>query len=286
MTADTQELDRNAERVVKDIGIPPCPAILSELMVAMRADDPDYRRISNLISSDAALASAVIATVNSAFYGLATKATTVRDACLLLGLRSTALLVTGLLFRRAFPTNDRATMNHYWALSSATAWNAAMIARTLRVADRDSAHTYGLFRDCGLAVLLPCFPDYKEIMNYSVCDGETPLTQIEDERYAINHARAGYLLAQSWQLPAAMCEAILHHHDYVALNEAELELSQETRRLIAVGFLAEQLHWTERRGGPCPEWELGRTFTTKELGIGENDVPELVETLKRQRAHG
>src|SRR5688500_11393317 len=41
-----------AEEAAKGIRLPPCPAILTKLLREMRADDPNFRNIAKLISTD------------------------------------------------------------------------------------------------------------------------------------------------------------------------------------------------------------------------------------------
>ena len=97
---DFATLDREAEQIVKEIGIPPCPGILTSLLREMREDEPDFKKIGRLIGSDVSLAAAMLKTVNSAFYGRKTKATSVQQALAMLGMRTVGTVVTGLLLRR------------------------------------------------------------------------------------------------------------------------------------------------------------------------------------------
>ena len=80
VVADTSTLEREAERVVREVGIPPCPAVLTAVVREMRRDDPDLRKLSELLGSDVGLSSTMLKTVNSSFYGLSTKAGTVQQA--------------------------------------------------------------------------------------------------------------------------------------------------------------------------------------------------------------
>ncbi len=276
---DLRVVNNTTTRIVKDIGIPPCPQVLIDVMAALHADDPDYADVARLISPDAGLASAVIATVNSPFYGLSKKVASVRDGCSYLGLRSTALLVTGLLFRRAFASGNAKALENYWALSTATAWNAGIIGQHLRVADRDIANTYGLFRDCGLAVLQPSFNDYADILDGSAGDGARPITAIEDERYGINHARVGSLLAESWHLPDVICAAIAHHHDNSRHTSAGAKLTPEGRKLVAVGIVAEQLYWRQTPARTAPEWDATKELVLSELRLAAADLDDLAATI-------
>jgi len=279
---DLRVVDRRAERIVKDIGIPPCPQILVDLTAELRREDPDYNNVAKLIASDAGLAAAVIATVNSPYYGLARKVTSPRDACIFIGLRSTALLVTGLLLRRAFPSNNARAMEHFWKLGTAVSINAGVIGHHLRSADRDIANTFGLFRDCGLAVLQPCFNDYLDVLDGSAGKGERPIIEVEDERYAINHARVGLLLAESWYLPDMLCSAIGLHHCFEAMMSGAMEAAPPAKKLIATGVIAEQVYWMEQ-GKVAPEWELAKGFALDVLGLAEESLPELIEVVKEAR---
>lgn len=280
---DLRVVHHATTRIVKEIGIPPCPQILIDVTAALRADEPDYATVARLIGMDAGLASAVIATVNSPFYGVARKISSVREGCTYLGLRSTALLVTGLLFRRAFPTGNAKALAHYWALSTATAWNAGIISQHLRVGDRDLANTYGLFRDSGLAVLQPAFNEYADILDGSAAQGSRPITEVEDERYGINHALVGSLLAESWHLPGVICAAIAHHHDNSRFTSTNSKITPDGRKLVAIGILAEQLYWQQAHSRPAPEWEVTKTLALGELGLTEGDLDALGTAIERSR---
>jgi hypothetical protein len=51
-----QVLDYDAERILKDIGIPLCPVILTNLMREMRGEKPDFVTVGKLIGGDMSLA--------------------------------------------------------------------------------------------------------------------------------------------------------------------------------------------------------------------------------------
>lgn len=102
MSTAFQQLAVEAEKAVKDLGIPPCPAILGRIMRESAAVDPDFRKIGEWLSADVSLAAAMLKTVNSPFYGLQRKAETVHQALMFLGLRTVSLIVTRLMLRQVF----------------------------------------------------------------------------------------------------------------------------------------------------------------------------------------
>src|SRR5262245_55625277 len=129
MTSDIEALSRQAEDIVKSIGLPPCPAILTKLVREMRNAEPDFARLGELISGDVGLAAGLLKTVNSPFYGLRAKIGSVRQALVLIGLRNVTQLITGLLLRQAFPVGANARMEEFWNYSSKIARLSACIGR-------------------------------------------------------------------------------------------------------------------------------------------------------------
>ncbi len=271
MNSSSDTLDRNADRIVSEIGIPPCPAILTRLLRETRADEPDFRRIGQLVGGDVALASAMLKVANSSFYGLHVKASSVHQALALLGLRTVTQLVTGLLLRQAFSGLIGPGMERYWKTSMATSLISALLSRETGQGDSGVVCTYSLFRDCGMPVMWRKFPIYEDIFDGSALTPDEPVLEIENERYATNHACVGAHLARNWHLPESMCYAILRHHDVVYSSEARSdgELGAGPLTLIAIGLAAEQLYCSATGQG-CHEWTLAGEWALSEMGLTQS----------------
>jgi len=269
MNVQSEVLDRNADQIVKEIGIPPCPAILTKLLRETRADEPDFRRVGQLVGGDVALASAVLKVANSPFFGLRTKAASVQQALALLGLNTVTQLVTGLLLRQAFSGTARPGMETYWKTSMAVSLISALLCRETGRGDSGIACTYGLFRDCGMPVMLQKFAIYADIFDGSALTAGEPALDVENERYPTNHARVGALLARSWYLPESVCFAILHHHDVLYANDVLAQAEAGALDLIAIGLAAEQLYCAAA-GAVCQEWTLAAGWALFELGLTQD----------------
>ena len=266
VSEDVEALERNADRIVKEIGIPPCPAILTKLLRETRSEEPDFRRVGQLIGGDVALASAVLKVANSPFYGLRTKAASVQQDLALLGLRAVSHLVTGLLLRQAFSGAAGPSMERYWKSSMATSLISALLSRETGQGDSGIACTYGLFRDCGMPVMLQKYPIYADIFDGSAHTPGEPVLDVENERYATNHARVGAQLARSWQLSESLCFAILHHHDVLYSGDVLARAEAGALKLIAVGLAAERLY-CGATGADCSEWTLAGEWALFELDL-------------------
>lgn len=279
MTHDSAVLEQEAEEIVKNIGIPPCPVILTKLVQETRREDPDFRKIGKWISSDASLAAAVLKIVNSPFYGLSTKATSVTQALSLIGLTTVTQLVTGLLLRQAFPVANHRIMEYFWNVSSNVALISAWLASRTAATDRDDAYTFGLFRECGIPVLLLKFSDYSRILTAARLDNTKRLIELEGDNYWIDHCQVGHYLAKSWSLPEHTCLAILRHHDYSLYHSEQTELDRASLKLVALGLVAEHL-FARHCGEPDDvEWHLGGGSALTYLGISPADLDLLSDEI-------
>ena len=274
---DSTLQEPDLDRIARELGIPPCPAILGRFSAEMHRQEPDMRKLAELIAADIALSAALLKLVNSPFYGLRTKATNVHQALSIIGLRAGANLVTGLILRQTFPAGGSALMQRFWDKSSSIAASALVAARRISGIDLDEAHTYALFRDCGMPVMIGKFNDYANIIDRLEHVPGSQVTALEQMNYQYSHARVGYALARGWLLPEPFCRAILYHHDFEKLAAGRREVEPANRKLVAFGLLIEQLASLRSGGGICPDWESGEQFALDTLRITPDDIIALAQ---------
>ena len=286
MQSDLETLNREAEGIVRSIGIPPCPAILTKLVRETRSDNADFARLGDLIGGDISLAAGMLKTVNSPFYGLRSKATSIRQALVMMGLRNVTNLVTGLLLRQAFPVSANAGMEEFWDYTSGIARASACLGRHIRGLDADLAYTFSVFRDCGVPAMMTGFTDY--VPPYSVKDAGDgkPMTEVEEEGFGIHHAFMGYYLAKEWLLPDPVCQSVLWHHDFPALRDGRADIPAACTRLIALGLVADHLYATHIMGVACYEWNEHGEYALDTLKMTAADLhelePELIAALQEK----
>lgn len=270
------QAEQALEDALRDIGIPPRPLILDRIGAEMQKAEPDFRQLATLISADVALAAGLLKTTNSPYFGFQTRARTVMQALMMLGLEVAGRAVAGLVLRQIFPPLP--AMERFWDGSARIARTSGWLVGQLGVRDHvrpDEVYTYGLFRDCGIPILLKKVPDYGNILRAANTDGEQPFTAVEKARCPTNHALVGCLMAQNWCLPDEFSGAIRHHHDPFALQSGDLGLSAASARLVALGQLAEHLVQRITRQSLTREWDkLGGTCL-KILELDGNDVESL-----------
>ena len=95
-------------RRLLDVDIPAQPDVLVQLSLLLAEDEVDFNAASLLISSDMALAAAVLKAVNSAMYGLRGRVQSVQQAITYLGTREVASVTFEMGLRAVFPDCARA----------------------------------------------------------------------------------------------------------------------------------------------------------------------------------
>jgi HD-like signal output (HDOD) protein len=265
------------DKALKGISIPPRPQVLVNLRKEMAKDDPDLLQIARLIGGDVGLTAAVLKTVNSPFFGLRSKISSVAQAVSLMGMKTANQIATGLMLRNAIP-GEKKSLEPFWDSAEKAANISAYIASTLPRVGKDDAYSFALFHNVGIPILMQKFPDYQQTLDLAADTPDRPVTELEDERHATNHATLGYLLAKSWFLPAAICEGISRHHDVAAFDDSD-SISAEARTLIAITSLAESLNDSITGTRQNVQWDQMGERVLDHLGLVEVEYLDLKEEV-------
>lgn len=264
------------DALMKSIRIPPRPSLLADLQRELAQEDPSPGAIGRIIAADVGMAGALLKLANSSFYGAGRPAKSIDQAIAFLGMNQVAALMAGLLARQAITSNG-ASLAQFWELSTRRAQAMVFLSKRLRIGAPDVAHTFGLFCNTGVALLLERFSDYG--ITYEAASHE-PLrrfTDIEDARHSTNHAAIGCLLARNWGLASDVAWAILHHHDYQVIDD---DASDGTvRSLVALSLLAERAQQAYQGTPDSVEWRKGGAIASAYLGMEDDEVTDLIDQL-------
>jgi putative nucleotidyltransferase with HDIG domain len=171
--------------------------------------------ISELIGLDQALAASVLQMANSASLGFNFVCSSISDAVMRLGIKRIKVLVLGAassgpLTRRL--NGYRLGAGDLWNHSVATAVTAQWISRYLRYPDPEEAYVAGLLHDMGKLILDQYMNvDYMRILE-TMQTHQLSLWQVEQKLLGIDHSMVGSLMAQKWNFPPQLINAIRYHH--------------------------------------------------------------------------
>jgi len=264
------------DALIKSIRIPPRPSLLADLQRELASSDPSPAEIARIVASDVGMSGALLKLANSSIFGGRRKAKSIEQAILFLGINQVASLMTGLLARQAIPANS-AALASFWDVSSRRAEAMVFLSRRLRIGETDVAHTFGLFCDTGVPLLMDRFPAYATTYAAASLEAERPFTALEQERHSTSHTAIGTLLARNWGLSEDVAWSILHHHDYAVLDDADT--SSTVRSLVALSLLAENAIRKYQGDAESLEWNKGGARALAYLGLSDEETAELLDEL-------
>ncbi len=272
-----RELDiARREGAVRDITIPPCPELLTELRRQVNQADPEPAEIARIAGSDVAMAAALLRCVNSPLYTRSSKAKTVQQAIAMLGVRPAVNLLTGFLTRHSIRIQSP-LLEHFWESSTRRALAMAHIARQLYSVDADLAHTFGLFCHVGLPIMLQGVRGYAGTLAEAMARQDHSFTETENLAHRTDHAVVGAIVAKTWHLPPPLAHAIRLHHDFTVLNVTAIPA--EVRTLVAAGLVADYLVQRFEGLDDVKEWRQYGAACLAHLQVDEGEIAHWGDAL-------
>ncbi len=226
---------QNAEQLMKDVIIPPRPTVLIDVLNEQSKPEPDLHRIGELISKDVAISAGVLRVVNSSFFGLPRKITSIDHAVRMIGVRSVTNIVTALMLHSAFSDLRGDVMDEFWNSSGRLAAATSFAARESDDVPTEEAYALGLFANCGVPLMLQKYPEYPSVYERATAAPEMSVVASEESELDTNHTLVGYIMGKKWDLPESFCQCILRHHDLVDYYvDPEVELDGITSYLAVL----------------------------------------------------
>lgn len=227
--------------------LPTFPQVAAKLLEVSKNDTASLEAVAKIVGTDPGISIRVLELVNSAFYGLKRKVTTLSDAVVILGLDEIKKLALSMaIFEKIFKTGQTKAFNRllFWRHSLAVAVLSMKIAQRIEYPNPEEAYTAGLLHDVGKIFLdLQGHRDYGEFIKKS---SESTDLLIEKERSEIGlgHDDIGAFFCTRWQLPENLVLAVKYHHQPFDHHG----LAGDEKQLIAIVCMADFLCWTQGMG--------------------------------------
>ena len=220
--------------IIKRIdALPTLPAVLERIRAEMADPLSSASDVARIISSDPAIASKVLQVANSAAYGYSRKIADISQAVAWLGLRETYQIALSVRALEIMAVNERFDYERFRKHSAQCAAAASVLAKRCALKDSTGIFAGGLLHDIGKLVLVDAMPERYIKMAARIEEEGTDSVVIEEEELGVSHAEVGYLLADHWQFPLEISEAIRLHH--------KPELAQTEPRFAAIIALADKV---------------------------------------------
>jgi putative nucleotidyltransferase with HDIG domain len=232
-TMDEQQFFTKLDRI-KDI--PTLPTIVFELNKLLRDPDTSIKTVCDTIEKDQAITLKILKLVNSAFYGFKSKISDLRNAVALLGYNAVRNAIVSLSVINSFPKHVTLMdfdITLFWKHSLAVAVTSKNIAQLSKKESPDNCFVGGLLHDTGKVILAQYFPELFEAVWSTLQKEQISFYEAERKTLSIDHTKVGAHLADKWQLPEGLVDAIRWHHEF----QPELKSANFVRNIYLANFI-------------------------------------------------
>ena len=197
--------------------IPTLPTIVFELNQHLQNPETSIARVSETIEKDQAMALKILKLVNSVFYGFRSKVSDIKNAVVLLGFNAVRNAIVSVSVVNALPKTllfQDFEMIDFWKHSLAVAVASKSIAQKAGVDSPDNCFVGGLLHDVGKVILAQYFKDDFAKVWTRMTNEYLPFYEAEQQELSVDHTQIGAYLADRWQLPQGLTDAIRWHHNF------------------------------------------------------------------------
>ena len=271
--------DRDWREIVAWVGdLPPMPQVASRAVNMVENPDVTAGELTELLSTDAALAARVLKIANSAMFSRQREITTLNQAIMIIGFKALKGIVVAATLRqinKSFGNLERLI----WEASMCAAVCSTVIAKKLRRRYIEEIFLLGLLHNLGQIVLLfrpDTAKDYSTVLKL-IAEQHMEYATAEQQVFGFSHALIGALVAKKWNFSPDSCQAILHYKDPIDGNRAESELDEKT----AVVQLAELATHAAGVGNPegYPSNREQMIFLAKYVGFDATRASSVVDEI-------
>jgi two-component system, cell cycle response regulator len=220
--------------------LPTLPGVAIRLLEAVQDEETSLKDIADILSIDPPLSAEILKLINSPFYGLSVKITSVFHAVSLLGISTVKNTALSFSLIKSFEASNGTELDYsrFWRNSLTAAVAAKLLMERVDRPLAEDAFFLGLLHDIGILVVDQCFAKPELIAVYNENNG---LADCEAERQILgfDHMGVGEYIASSWGLPPSFSIPIGFHHCPELLPSRDSRIRLLTRILHLSSLFSE-----------------------------------------------
>ncbi len=232
--------------------LPAIPHVMTQVLNSLDNPNMSAAGLAQLIERDQALTARVLRVANSPFYGFARKISTIDLAVVVLGVNSIKEIILSLFIQKFFSRmrNSMFDLREFWKYSLFSGACCRLLARKLGYRLAGEAFVSGLMHDIGVLIIVEHFSaKFKEIREYQK-QKKCSMLDAENIILDTNHCDIGAWIAEKWNFPGKLCEAIQNHHTHFSefiqspeakknLLEGNIDFAEIDQQLTAIVSMSE-----------------------------------------------
>ena len=189
------------------VALPSLPRAVALLMAELGPEEPNLRRVAQLMGTDPALAARLLELANSPAFQMQRQIVGIPEALALLGVVQLRSLVSSVLVGATSRSVPGINLQQFWRYSLTTAKLARSLAG-LGHHNQIAAYTAGLLHALGELQMHLAAPQAMAPINALVSPLDLRRAKIEQHLLGYCYGQVSAGLAQRWQLPAVVVDAL------------------------------------------------------------------------------
>ena len=209
--------------------MPSLSVTVSKIIEVSKNPQSTAKDLNRVISLDPVLVGKVLKLINSAYYGLQNKVTSLVTAIIMLGMNTikNLALSTAVLGNMKKDTSFKAlNIDGFWRHSIGVGVLSKLIASKIGIpaTKKEEYFIGGLLHDIGKIPLNELFEESYMKAIRAADMKKAMLADMEKEFIGITHTEVGKMIAEKWNLMDETFECVLHHHDPNMASEKNYKL--------------------------------------------------------------
>jgi len=183
------------------------------LLCLLQREEISLKEIVDLLICDPGMATKIINIANSAYYSRGTRIESLNQAVLNIGLKEVKKILVCMVFINDLLGTSKLNKENLlflWGHSLFVGCASRKLCERLLIDDPEKVFTAGLFHDIGKLVFFANIDWYMETIKEAVKE-KLPLSQLEVQRFGIDHREIGCILANRWKFPDSFVSVIKDH---------------------------------------------------------------------------
>ncbi len=207
--------------------MPAFPRSVQKILELTRNINCLPKELVGVVEKDPVMTMKILKVINSAYYGLPTKITSVSQSVVYLGINTIKNLALGFAAVGILPRMNAAgfDIQRYLLHSLVVAGAARQLATQFAKGEVDSGDAYiaGLLHDFGKVVFAQFLAaEFRDALIHSA-EQSVPLHEAEKATIGVDHGLVGALLAKRWAFPEHLVDCIRDHHNPAAEPSAMMD---------------------------------------------------------------
>ena len=208
--------NRKLNRIMVEVeAFPGMPTTAAKLLPLLDNPESSTGEIESILKYDPGLTANILKLTNSAYFGIPTRVSSVKQAIVLLGWKRLLQVVMTIcmspLMNKTIPGYDL-PKGELWRHSIAVSVASEILVKALKIPDADEVFTAALLHDVGKLILGGFVKEDLKHIETMVTKG-IAFDVAESMVLGTNHAEIGGRILHKWSFPSDLVSAVQWHHD-------------------------------------------------------------------------